>query len=194
MLDGALLEGVSATIRDSGYQGWVVYVDGSPIFEAVPHQPRLLQPARGSIVLPPRRPDRNTMEWKNLPHDRVHRLELYFARHRLTSQPAIRIDRQPGNPDMRFLQSKLGGVAIGAGAGNSRDRLDVGQQRLGVVGYRVGFWNPAANECRLFELTRDTTRDLGSVLHPCWPAPLGFGIAPWVVGLTEEQVPPAPQL
>lgn len=171
----------AASLRDSDYEGWVAYVDSSPIFEAAPHDPRLAQAIHGARTLPHRRVARNTLDWKDLPHERVHRLEVYFCRQSFPRQPVVRIDRMPGQV-LRWIQLKMGGLVLNAGAG-IREPFGAGVQRLGIVGYRIGWWNPAARECRLLEVTPRGVKDLGTRQHPCEPAPRGFGLAPHVVGL-----------
>jgi hypothetical protein len=170
----------AASLRDSDYEGWVAYVDGSPIFEAAPFEPRLAQPVIGAHVHPYRPAGRNVIEWRDLPHERVHRVELYFCRQRY-QQPVIRMDRQPGNVQLRFIQLKLGGLVLESGVG--RDITGGGPRRLGIRGYRIGYWNPATNECELFEITPRERLHLGKRRHPCELPPRGFGLAPHVVGL-----------
>jgi hypothetical protein len=202
-------EALAKELAASDYVGWCVHVlDGAsnvvPIFEHVSFADSLskggaglAQPIAGAFLLPHRREDRQTMKFENVPHTRAQRLELYFARHKL-EQPAVKIDREPG-ADVRFFQMKMGGVVVQSGAGG-RTGDGPGQQRLGVAGYRVGYWDRRHNKAEMVEVKANGEKRLiGPVKHPCLPRielpggelspDGGFGLNPTILGLTEADVP-----
>ena len=161
-------------IAASDYEGWVAWIDGSPIFEAVPWNPKLLQLAPGMTEQAVRFDDRQTMDWKNVPGEKVERFELYFCRQHWQGQPVLQMDRQPGHHAVRFVQLKLGGIAVGA---------NLEQSRLGLIGYRVGYWDPIRNVCEMYEYLRNgQMTKLPIVGDPCAPRPHGHGYAPVVMG------------
>lgn len=164
-------ENISTNLAESSYEGWVAWVDGNPIFEHIEDAPGMLT----AIVAMPRRvEDRNTTSWKKLDTRRIERFELYFARAYVPDQPMIRIDREPGYPHLRFIQMKLGGIVWGAG---------VRPGRLGINGYRVGYWDDRRMECRIWEALRDgSLTELNKVKNPLLPRPLGHGYSPDVLG------------
>jgi hypothetical protein len=167
---------ISTSIAESDYEGWVAWIGDTPIFEHVEYNPKLLSLISDIPHLMFRGKNRNTMEWKQLPHDRLTRVELYFAKDKYPDQPAWRCDRDP-ELEMRFIQMKLGSVVIATDtiAGG-------GQHRTGVVGYRMGFWIPGRKECQMWEVTRTELTYMGEVKDPCAPRPEGFGLAPFVIG------------
>lgn len=195
MLD---LETASQSIAESLYVGWVVWIDGNPVFQEVPVNFKLHQTVYGGLAVKNRRADRNTVDWRDLPHAKINRLEVYGFHEHYTHQPLIRIDREPGAVDLRYACMTMQGLAFGPGI--------VGQARTGIAGWKVGWFNPARKEYDLWEIRRDHRKRLnpaGSPQylpensnsckgHPCWPRPYGFGIAPYVFGLTEEDVPSPP--
>lgn len=164
-------------ISETDYEGWVAWVDGNPIFEHVEYNPKLLPLFDDANALEYRGKSRNTLDWKDLPHDRITRVELYFARERYANQPVWRADREPGL-NMRFIQMKMGSIVVATDMVNQI----VGQKRTGAVGYKIGFWVPDRKECQLWEITRTDLKHLGNVSNPCAPAPNGFGLSPSVVG------------
>lgn len=170
-------------------------MDGAPIFERVDHNAALVQVAPGGIDLPVRQEARNVKEWKDLPHDKVERVELYFLReHGYADRACIRIDRQPGADAMRFIQFKRDGITVEAGV-TPRDMFSpaAGQRRTGTFAYVIGFWDPRNKECQLHEFNvRDGYVNHGSVMHPCWPKPIGFGLNPSVLGIAPGDVPAVP--
>lgn len=164
------------SIIASGYEGWVAWIDGSPIFEAVPVQSMLAPVASGLHVTATRPMNRAVREWKDLPNGQIDQLELYFARDKFPGQPVFRVWREPGS-DVRMIQMKLGGVVF----------MGTSQQRLGVIGYRVGFWNRHQMLCQVWEFRRDGSRiELPPVRDPTLPRPEGYGYAPHVVGMTRH--------
>jgi hypothetical protein len=161
------------TLAESDYEGWVAYIDGVPIFEHAPRNPALLQAAGNGHQ--PNIADRATLPWREVPTARVDRLELYYARGHVQSQPAIRLQRPPGADHIRFIQLKMGGIAFGPGL-----RRPV---RLGLMGYRVGYWDPRAQRCEMWEIGRDgKVEKLRDVKDPCAPKPVGHGYAREVLG------------
>jgi len=189
-------EAIGLSIADSGYIGWVVWIDDNPIFQSVPTNFKLIQPAAGAYYPETRHPGRNVLDWKELPHERISRLEVYGLHEFYTHQPLIRLDRPPGmaEQDVRFCCLTMGGLAVGTSG-------DQGQMRTGVAGWKVGWMNPVRREFDLWEITRTGRRRLnpaggylngdGAPLkgHPCWPKPAGFGIGSFVFGLTDADVP-----
>jgi hypothetical protein len=152
----------------------VAWVYDEPIFEHVEFNPNLLPLLSGAQMLEYRAKSHNTLEWRDLPHDRLTRVELYFARERFPDQPAWRADRELGL-DMRFIQMKMGSIVIDSTG------MD-GQKRTGIIGYRMGFWIPSRKECQMWEFTRNGYEYMGNVKDPCAPRPEGFGFAPHVIG------------
>ncbi len=189
-------------LAPSDYIGWVAYVDGVPIYEHVPNLQastkgggEMAQPVAGALLMPYRKIERNCMDWKQVPYDRVQRLEIYFGREWISprNQPPIRLDR--GNPALRFIQFKRGAIIVQAGAGAGFD--GGGQMRSGVLSYIGGYWDPLHGRSELWEVGRTPTPN-GQMLHqmteghPCWPRPDGFGLGPHTVRLTEADIPPIP--
>jgi hypothetical protein len=140
------------------------------------------------------------MDWWELPHEKLQRVEVYFDRtNRPKPQPVISITRDEG-ADVRFFQFKFSGVVAQA-CGDNKElpgpgelyRLGVptGQARLGVRGYFMGYWNRKGGFAEMIKVERDVPGWIRfePVAHPCWPKPHGYGLAPYVVGLTPEQVP-----
>ena len=135
-------------------------------------------------------------------------MELYFARDVLDKQPILRFDRPPGDVGVRWIVMNLGGVVVSANSDMTAKKVTSldqgetrGQERLGRVGYRIGYWVQARHECVLYEVLRNgRVSQLGPVRHPCWPKPRGpevfdparhgFGVAPSVVGLLPGEVTP----
>lgn len=162
------------SIAASDYEGWVAWVDGSPIFERVPWNPNLLQIVTGASEQAVRFEDRNTTEWRDVPNQKIERFELYFDRAHWQNQPVIRMDREPGHHAVRFIQLKLGGLAVGG---------NLLQRRLGLIGYRIGYWDPLRNVCEMYEYLRNgKMTKLPIVGDPCLPRPHGHGYAPVVMG------------
>lgn len=176
------------TIAASDYIGWVVYVDGTPIFEKVVHPAGRASVIAGGLELPTRHGDRKTMEWKKLPHSRIQGVELYFARHRFERQPAVMLLREPGHELVRFIQMKQGAIqaqAIGGEKGGFS-----GIQRTGLFGYRIGYWDPKRQLCEIWTITmKETTKTSIVTRHPALPIPLGLGIDPGIMGYTPDEVP-----
>ena len=172
------------------YEGWVAWLDeGQPIFEASPKLVRAAQVSTAGLTLAHREADgRTTMDWKHVPVEKVNRLELYWLRHLYPAerQPLVRIDRPRGDEGIRFIQYKGGAVQLGGGI--------VGQQRAGVLFYRLGFWDKKANVTKLIEVSRTGEIQELQGTHPCWPKPLGFGINPVFVGLKPSEVPDPPNI
>jgi len=194
------MDEVSRSIAESGYIGWVAWIDGAPVFERVPVNFSLVQTTSTAVDKPVRRQSRNTVDWKELEHPKISRLEIYGFHEHYTQQPLFRMDRAPGAEEVRYACMTMQGIAFGPGI--------VGQARTGIAGWKVGWYNPKRKEFDLWQITRDERIRLnphgnpdrlsedGPACkgHPCWPRPHGFGIAPWVFGLTDEQVPSPPAL
>jgi hypothetical protein len=187
-------------IGTTGYIGWVVWVDNVPIFQSVPTNFGLKQPALGAYYPNTRHADRNTLDWKDLPHDRVQRLELYGFHDFYTHQPLFRMDKPADALDVvRYACMTMGGVAFGGHLS--------GPARTGIAGWKLGWLNTRLMEYDIWKITREGRFRIdnnGEHLpeggaphkgHPCWPRPHGFGIGPHVFGLTESQVgsPPTVQ-
>jgi len=178
------------SLAESDYEGWVAWVDSVPIFEFTRRVYGQFQVAPGLRQPSYNQPGRTCMEWKDLPKDRVQRVELFFCRERRPNgqhykQPVAIMPRPLGRADIRFLQMKMGAVVVGMSGSR-------GQERTGVNGYRLGYWDPKAGTCQLHEWTRVKHTYLGERGHPCWPKPLGFGLNPGTVGLTAAEVPDPP--
>ncbi len=209
------LEGHAVGIRQSDYEGWVAYIGGSPIMEHIDFKQAAIggagmaQPTPGSLILPYRALGRATRPWKEIKGQPIQRVELYFARKALGNegQPILRFDTPLGDFGARFIVLGIGGLILSARAEikakkvTPDERADArGQERLGRVGYRVGYWIRAQHECVLYEVLRNgRISQMGPVRHPCWPKPRGvevfdparhgFALAPHVVGLTKAEVP-----
>jgi hypothetical protein len=165
-------------------------VNNQPIFEAVPFSPKLIQAMPGGVEYSYRRESHNTMDWSKVPHDRLDRVELYFDRAFKRDQPAIVLERVPG-AKLRFFQLKMGSLVANAGLNVAEQK---GQVRTGIVGYRLGYYNETLGFAQMWEIRKHVwqIKEHPIVGHPCWPRPLGYGLAPFVLGLTDSDVPPAP--
>jgi hypothetical protein len=197
-------ESYATSLAYSDYEGWVAYTAEGPIFERVPFSQAsakggygLAQPIPGAVLPTTREADRNTVEWRDLPHDKILRVELYWARHRVepSRQPVVRLDR-PVGMNVRFFQFKTGGVLIQGGQSsgvpvshNVFKDLSRGQERTGIIAWTVGYWDKDNGEAKLVEVTKTEIIQRGPVCHPCWPTPYGFGLSPQAVGITEADVP-----
>ena len=191
-------ESVSRSIAETGYTGWVVYIDGSPVFQEIPKNFQIASTVYGGLEIAPRARDRRIVDWKDLDQTKIHRLEVYGFHEFYTQQPLLRVDREPGAKELRYACLTMQGLAFGPGI--------VGQARTGIAGWKVGWYNPTIKQYDLWEIKRDSRKRLnpaGSPKylhpeslackgHPCWPRPHGFGIAPYVFGLTERDVPQPP--
>lgn len=189
---------VSASIAESGYVGWVAWVDGVPVFQQVPRNLKLPPLVYGALDIAPRAGDRQTVEWKTLDKSKIERLEIYGFHDHYTEQPLFRMDREPGAVGVRYCCMTMQGLAFGPGI--------LGQARTGIAGWKIGWYNPQTKEYDLWEVKRDSRQRLnpsrspqylpnnGNACkgHPCWPHPYGFGIAPDVFGLKEHEVPSPP--
>lgn len=193
-----VLEANSARIRESDFEGWVVHLnDGSVIFEEQPDEAKTdLAPlvvgesqSRFAGV-----ESRNTMDWKYVPHDQLAHVELYWHRDiwKQDQQPVVRISRPPDEHEIRFIQYKARGLQFQGVPENAR--------RTPIMWYRLGFWDKVADVTRLVEvgLKEAGPNKITGVItpmdgaHPCWPKPLGFGMNPVILGITEADVPPVP--
>lgn len=201
------LEVYAHSLARSDYVGWVAYVDNVPIYEHVPFAQGLrkggvglAQPTPKAQTLTARAENRTTMEWRDLPHDKIQRVELYYARERVPvdRQPVIRFDREPG-ADLRFIQFKTGALLTASGMATKKNQEDLkhlrmGQERIPLISWTMGYWDKRKGECVLVEVTPNADGEgcmeiYGPVPHPCWPRPIGFGLAPHTVGLTESDIP-----
>lgn len=196
-------------LSESDYEGWVAWLDGTPlvidgepagyanclpVFEAVVLDPARLKTIEGVTERGARHRGRQTLEWRDLPHERVSFLELYAFRSVYRRQPVVQIQRPAGH-DVRFIQFKKGGVAVSAGMGVGGG----GQARTGVHSYVVGFHNSTTRQAATYEVKRTGGMPKETVLpegvHPCWPRTVGgLGLSPMVFGLTEDAIPAAPSL
>lgn len=176
-------------LRAAGYQGWTVtLLDGSRLYEAKPWRPGRYQVVGGETF---RLPDRSTVEWLDVPQLRIRSLECYF------DGKEVGLVRQEGADDMRFIQYKRGAITVEAGAGDTRDMAGhhPAPMRTGPQSYYIGCFSPSGQWARLFELRRglpDPLERMPMVAHPCWPLPHGWGLAPVVIGLRPEDIPPPP--
>jgi hypothetical protein len=178
-------------LRASSYEGWVAWVNGQPIFEAVPLNPRLAQLAPGAATQMTRQPGRNVMDWDDVPNERIDLLEVYFDRGFRKEQPALMIAKNPG-ADLCFFQMKTTGMVVNVGVlAHAQHR---GQERTGVHGYRIGYFDRKQNFSMMWEVQRGVwqPKEYPIVGHPCWPRPHGYGLNPTIMGLTESDVPSVP--
>ena len=202
------------SLRESGYEGWVAWIDGypvinpadgvlvaydgcTPLLESVPHNPHLIQVASGHVEREVQRAERTVIDWKDLPHTRVRTLELYafrgaFPHH---DQPLLSIQAQPDRV-LRWIQYKRTGLVVSGGAGGT------GQSRLGISSWIMGYWDTTVGQATMWEIPGNGAAwpsakypklEYSGRNHPCWPKPLGFAIAPHVLGLKAEDVPPPPE-
>ncbi len=177
-------------LKASSYEGWVAWVDNSPIFEEVRSLPKLAQVMAGGSQPSYRRGSHNTMDWTQLPFERVQMVQLYFDRALGRKQPVIEMAREP-NADVRFFQFKRGGVVVNAGMNAPAGH---GQHRTGVQSYVMGYYDRARKFAQMWEVRRGVLqqKEHPIVGHPCWPRPHGYGLNPRVMGLKESDVPPLP--
>ena len=199
------------TIKESDYEGWVAWIDGSPVinpstqgimgyenctplFENVPHNPKLASIITGVEDREVRTSDRQTIDWKNLPHGRVKVLELYAFRDIYPNQPLIQIAAQP-NHDILWIQYKRGGLLIQT-ANNPHAITNTGQSRTGVSSWVMGYWDRTVGQAQIWDYParggKIQKKEFSGRNHPCWPTPLGFGLSPHVLGLNPEDVPALP--
>lgn len=203
-----------ASLAESDYEGWVAWLDGRPVyadgaggpfigydacvplFEEVPSAAPYRSTVAGVQDRKARPGGRQTMVWDELPHARVMCLELYAFRDVYNwggphgnGQPMIQLTRTPGH-EVRWIQYKAGGLTLPA------QGAEPGVRRTGIFSWTVGFWDVTAQEVATWELKKTGGEPVKTLLptgcHPCWPKPLGFGLAPHVLGLTPEDVPPHP--
>lgn len=168
-------------LTEAGYEGWVAFVDEVPIFEEV-RRPIGAHPlAAGAAGVVFREGAANCMEWRDLPHEKVHRFELYLRTADGKGRCVYRADRAEGSTSLRFLQMKLGGVTAPGGAGAKSGGAS--PERLGTLAYRVGHWDPAVPECVLYEFFRSGWREFGRCRDPWAPRPVGFGLNRKAFGL-----------
>lgn len=208
------------SIRDSTYEGWVAWIDGTPVinpatngligydgvtalFERVDDNPLLSAIATelDHLAPTPKRPDRQTVDWAQLPHARVCQLELYAFRSAYKKQPLVSITRNH-NHQVRWIQYKRGGLLINSASvvGKDKDLIEPKVRRTGVTAYVIGYWDMTAGEAKYWEVpasgnggNRFPGYEYEGRNHPCWPRPHGFGFNPKVLGLKPEQVPPVPE-
>ncbi len=201
-------------IAQSDYEGWVAWVDGTPIinpatngligwhgstpiFEKVVHAPGRASIADGMVERATRTADRTTMDWKELPHEHVRELELYAFRDVRDVQPLVTLTAN-ANRDVRWIQYKTGAVVVPAVTqiGRVLDRQTTAQRRVSIGAWRVGYWDRTVGQCEMIEFYadgRDPHRyNHSGSNHPCWPKPMGFALAPFVLGLADDDVPPLP--
>lgn len=199
------------SLAASDYEGWVAWVGGHPVvgpdgilrawdgcsalLEAVPHNAGLAQLVRGTERV--HHAERGVIDWAELPHARVRCLELYAFRASRPgeTQPLISVQAQPGR-DLRWIQYKRTGIVVSAGGG-----VADGQRRTGIESWTVGYWDRTVGQMQMWRIPRRgpwpsekyPLLELDGANHPCWPRPLGFGLAPHVLGLSADDVPPVPE-
>lgn len=188
------------------YEGWVAWVGQNPIFEAIPPNSDLAPldkslPGAGSRGI--RHRDRRHVEWDDLPHEKVTRLELYFARDTFPDQPVVRLDRL--DEPIRWVQMKMRGLQVDAAAVDPRAGGEGSSpKRTPVQGYRLGYFAPGRLDMpdgvgwQYAPLLYIEVMRSGEIeryahdLHPCWPRPHGLGWNPAVLGIEPSDVPPVP--
>ncbi len=178
------LESQAMAIRDSGYEGWVAWLDDggplwTPVFQAVKHS-RVLPLAHGMRDLDDRPVTRTTMEWPQVPQRQIQRLEVYGLHASFPNdQPIVRLDREPG-ADLRFVVLNMGGTVVHA---NTDGTVSRGQERLGFVGWKVGVWDVRGDWCQMWDVTRTGVVDLGRREGSITATPpSGYGISPHIFG------------
>ena len=179
---------ISTSLAESDYQGWCAWLDdGTVILEAVANPRGRLPLMAGGVELPTRREGRNVLDWKNLPHQRVTQLELYFFRKKY-QQPCVRISTPPGWSHVRWLQYKAAGIVIPT-AGNSSP------ERVGLYGYVPGYFDPKLMHAERYLVNRQGRDHQTIDVHPCWSRDTGgWALGPQVLGLSPADIPPEPQL
>lgn len=169
-------------LSQSSYEGWVAWLeDGSPVFEQVSWDPSLARLIDGGRSLPYRGPAPNCLEWKDVPQQKVSRLELYFFRGEPYwspyRQPIVLIQRSTPYP-FQWIQMKMAGLQVQVGGNGD------GQRRTGIQGYKVGYFDPRRVETHLIEVrSAGRKHHVLRGYHPCAPRPRGWGLAPAVLGL-----------
>jgi hypothetical protein len=204
-----------ASFRESSYIGWVAWVGGrplvlpdgtfggwvdtTPLLEAVPHDARLAQVIAAADERGSRGSARNVIDWKSVPHPDVHVLELYAFRDVYDAQPLVKITAPPDGHDIRWIQFKRRSiVAETAVARRTRERSgpSSGQSRTGISSWVMGYWDRTVGQAQYWDYPARGGKieafEYSGRNHPCWPRPLGFGLAPAVLGLRPEQVYPLP--
>lgn len=199
----------------SDYIGWVVYDQaGAPIFEYVPwgsdhgvvgttradNGRGYAQPIPDAMVLPFRARGRNCLDWKDLPHGKLQRVEIYFGREHIppSGQPAVSLDARPGS-DVRFFQRKQQAILVHA-AGHIVEKS--GQHRTGIIFYRVGFFNVTKGVGQMFEVHTQPFEIQGelravfqypAVRNPTWPHPgkEAFNVQKHGYGIQPDTIRPA---
>lgn len=172
------------------YWGWVAWAGETPYFEANPQvasMDRLAPLIPGGESLPIRPESHNVRQWKDLPHDELTRVALFFNREQYDGgRPALVFETAPGSR-LRYIQMKAASVLWSTQGG--------GQQRTGVFGYRMGYYDMINRRCLMWEVNRrDGVVEWGECEHPClprspgWspgmpiPRGFGFGFNPRVIG------------
>ncbi len=194
-------------IRNPATMGLVGWENCSPIFEAVEHNPGLAQIIGGLRDRLPMPRTRRSMDWKELPHEEVKILQLYAFRQTYgNEQPLLTLVRNVDR-DTRWIQTKSRGLVLPSthiAKGDARESGGVtGQARTGIISWRLGYWDRTIGQCEMVEYFADGREPQkwefqgkghpwGGVSNPCWPRPLGFALAPHVLGLSDEDVPPVP--
>ena len=207
------------TLRHSEYMGWVAYTgDGVPIFEHVPpgntggftgvsrsdFRAGYVQPTPDALVLPQRELARNCLNWDMLPHEKIHRVEVYFGREHIPpeQQPAIHFEKKRPEADVRFFQRKQTAVIVHAGGGLLGPGDMAGQQRTGIHWYRLGFYSIGEQVAGMVEVSRKPYKIAGrwepvfefpGVRNPTWPHPNGepFDVTRHGYGINPDTIRPA---
>lgn len=191
----AYVGGQPATMPDGHGGHMTAWQGGTPIFEAVRKDPSLDSVLPGARDQARRQAGRRTLEWEDLPQDRVVRLELYFARD-VWDQPCARLDRAEGfagDSRWRWIQYKHRSKVVPA----HRESILDGPTRTGIQKWTVGCVRPMADGWGAVRVEFDPStgeqRQEEIRAHPCWPTTAGgWGLAPHVLGLDPDEVPDPP--
>lgn len=166
-------------IAASDYEGWVAYVEGSPLYQAV-DRPKKAPPIIESMDQGIYRPEGpRTLSWKELPHAKVHRVEIWM-REESQGPLRFRLDRSPDNPHMRFILMNVGAVVADQAGGTGQRRLPPLRR------YRVGYWDPRRPLAQLWIVQRGAQIEkYGACTDPFAPRPKGWGLNRTALGLSE---------
>lgn len=168
------------------------------LLEAVPFGYGLAPLLDGAEDLPVRPEGRGVVPWEKVPQEKVQAMALFFGRDlangRHQAQPAVLMVRPPGMAHVRFVCLKLGGLGIRAQIGTEGEPKEP-MGRVGIYGYRVGWYDPVANTATVVEVNRARgQRVLECTRHPCWPKRWGgLALSPGALGLAASDVPAHPQ-
>lgn len=177
-----------ARLAGATYEGWVAWLDQgaatwTPIFEARADNPRLIQVAK-DLLRPEeegaRARGRDSMEWREICDNpdlmaRVQLLAVFGFYGRYDHQPLAVIQRD--SPAAWFINYKARGLQVHHGHGP-------GQQRTGVMWYRLGFWQNGGGppSWSIVEVTPEKRGTITRPGRPWAPAPEGLGLDPALCG------------